>query len=77
MTKQRINNFVFFVIESFFCKYFIIVRFWCIFGERKLTENSVVRNFRTTTKHGAIAGKTQSYEVEKQFIASIEQANKK
>jgi hypothetical protein len=30
-----------------------------IFKEGELDENMVVRNFRTTTQHGAIAGKTQ------------------
>ena len=34
-----------------------------IFNEAELDENMVVRNFRTTTKHGAIAGKTQEKEV--------------
>ena len=34
-----------------------------IFEEGELQENVVVRNFRTTTQHGAIAGKTQSREV--------------
>ncbi|MFH0892480.1 MAG: RhuM family protein [Candidatus Falkowbacteria bacterium] len=34
-----------------------------IFSDRELDENVVVRNFRTTTKHGAIAGKTQTVEV--------------
>lgn len=34
-----------------------------IFKEGELNENMVVRNFRTTTKHGAIAGKTQEREV--------------
>ena len=31
-----------------------------IFKEGELQENMVVRNFRTTTQHGAIIGKTQS-----------------
>ena len=30
-----------------------------IFREGELDENLVVRNFRTTTQHGAIEGKTQ------------------
>lgn len=30
-----------------------------IFNEGELDENMVIRNFRTTTQHGAIAGKTQ------------------
>ena len=30
-----------------------------IFKEGELKENMVVRKFRTTTQHGAIAGKTQ------------------
>jgi hypothetical protein len=34
-----------------------------IFNEGELDENMVVRNFRTTTQHGAIAGKTQEHEV--------------
>jgi len=33
-----------------------------IFEEGELDEKVVVRNFRTTTQHGAIAGKTQSIE---------------
>lgn len=34
-----------------------------IFKEGELNEGVVVRNFRTTTQHGAIAGKTQEVEV--------------
>ena len=34
-----------------------------IFEEGELQENMVVRNFRTTTQHGAIVGKTQSRDV--------------
>src|SRR5690606_18500265 len=34
-----------------------------IFNEGELDENMVVRKFRTTTQHGAIAGKTQQHEV--------------
>ncbi|MGF7138550.1 hypothetical protein FHS86_000844 [Roseimarinus sediminis] len=34
-----------------------------IFKEGELDENRVVRNFRTTTQHGAIPGKTQQHEV--------------
>ncbi|MBL1279718.1 MAG: virulence RhuM family protein [Fluviicola sp.] len=34
-----------------------------LFKEGELQENVVVRKYRTTTKHGAIAGKTQSREV--------------
>ena len=34
-----------------------------IFKEGELDENVVVRKFRTTTQHGAIAGKTQEVEV--------------
>ena len=34
-----------------------------IFEEGELDPNVVVRNFRTTTQHGAIEGKTQSHEV--------------
>ena len=34
-----------------------------IFEEKELEENMVVRNFRTTTQHGAIADKTQSRDV--------------
>jgi hypothetical protein len=34
-----------------------------IFNEGELDENMVVRNFRTTTQHGAIQGKTQEREV--------------
>jgi len=34
-----------------------------IFKEDELQEDMVVRNFRTTTQHGAIAGKTQSRDV--------------
>lgn len=34
-----------------------------IFDERELDEQLVVRKFRTTTRHGAIEGKTQSKEV--------------
>ncbi len=34
-----------------------------IFSSGELTENMVVRKFRTTTQHGAITGKTQSHEV--------------
>ena len=33
-----------------------------IFVEGELDKNVVVRNFRTTTRHGAIKGKTQSKE---------------
>ncbi|MDA3896322.1 MAG: RhuM family protein [Desulfobacteraceae bacterium] len=35
-----------------------------IFNEGELEENVVVRKFRTTTRHGAIEGKTQSREVQ-------------
>ncbi len=35
-----------------------------IFNEGELEENMVVRKFRTTTRHGAIEGKTQSREVQ-------------
>jgi hypothetical protein len=35
-----------------------------IFAESELDEKVVVRNFRTTTQHGAMAGKTQSREVQ-------------
>jgi hypothetical protein len=34
-----------------------------VFKEGELDENMVVRNFRTTTQHGAIPGKTQEHEV--------------
>ncbi|MPM95414.1 hypothetical protein SDC9_142568 [bioreactor metagenome] len=34
-----------------------------VFEEGELNEKVVVRNFRTTTQHGAIAGKTQVVEV--------------
>ena len=34
-----------------------------IFSDGELDENVVVRKFRTTTKHGAIEGKTQTIEV--------------
>src|SRR6056297_2429396 len=34
-----------------------------IFHEGELSENMVVRKFRTTTQHGAIEGKTQSRDV--------------
>ena len=34
-----------------------------VFKEGELDENVVVRNFRTTTQHGAIPGKTQEHEV--------------
>ncbi len=34
-----------------------------IFNEGELDKNMVVRNFRTTTQHGAIPGKTQEHEV--------------
>jgi len=34
-----------------------------IFNEGELNENMVVRKFRTTTQHGAIAGKTQEHEI--------------
>lgn len=34
-----------------------------IFKEGELDENVVVRKFRLTTQHGAIAGKTQQVEV--------------
>jgi hypothetical protein len=34
-----------------------------IFKEGELDEKVVVRKFRTTTQHGAIAGKTQQIEV--------------
>ena len=34
-----------------------------IFEEGELDKNSVVRNYRTTTKHGAIEGKTQTNDV--------------
>ena len=35
-----------------------------IFNEGELDEKAVVRNFRTTTRHGAIEGKTQSKDVQ-------------
>lgn len=35
-----------------------------IFNEGKLTKELVVANFATTTKHGAIKGKTQTKNVE-------------
>jgi hypothetical protein len=35
-----------------------------IFNEGELDENVVVRKFRTTTRHGAMAGKTQSKEIQ-------------
>lgn len=35
-----------------------------IFKEGELDENVVIRKFRTTTRHGAIEGKTQSKEVQ-------------
>jgi hypothetical protein len=35
-----------------------------VFNEGELDENVVVRKFRTTTRHGAIKGKTQSKEVQ-------------
>jgi hypothetical protein len=35
-----------------------------IFKEDELVENVVVRKFRTTARHGAIQGKTQSKEVQ-------------
>lgn len=34
-----------------------------LFKEGELNESMVVRKFRTTTQHGAIAGKTQEAEV--------------
>jgi len=34
-----------------------------VFEEGELQENMVIRNFRTTTQHGAIVGKTQSRDV--------------
>ena len=34
-----------------------------IFEDGELDKNVVVRNFRTTTQHGAIEGKTQSHDV--------------
>ena len=34
-----------------------------IFEEGELDQNVVVRNFRTTTQHGAIEGKTQTHDV--------------
>lgn len=34
-----------------------------VFGEHELTEDVVCRNFRLTTKHGAIEGKTQEKDV--------------
>ena len=34
-----------------------------IFEDKELDETVVVRNFRTTTQHGAIEGKTQSRDV--------------
>ena len=34
-----------------------------VFEEGELEEKVVVRNFRTTTKHGAIEGKTQTKDV--------------
>jgi len=34
-----------------------------IFDEKELNPSVVVRNFRTTTQHGAIEGKTQSHDV--------------
>lgn len=34
-----------------------------IFKEGELDENVVIRKFRTTTQHGAIAGKTQEVEI--------------
>lgn len=38
-----------------------------IFKDDELNENSVVRNFRSTTRHGAIADKTQQIEVNAQM----------
>ena len=35
-----------------------------VFDEGELVKNMVVRKFRTTTKHGAIPGKTQAHQVE-------------
>ncbi len=35
-----------------------------IFKEGELDEDVVVRKFRTTTRHGAMEGKTQSKEVQ-------------
>ncbi len=35
-----------------------------IFSEGELDDTVVVRNFRTTTRHGAIEGKTQSKDVQ-------------
>ncbi len=35
-----------------------------VFNEGELEENVVIRKFRTTTRHGAIEGKTQSKEVQ-------------
>jgi len=35
-----------------------------VFDEGELVKSMVVRNFRTTTKHGAISGKTQTHQVE-------------
>ena len=34
-----------------------------IFEEGELDENVVIRNFRTTTNHGTLEGKTQTHEV--------------
>ena len=34
-----------------------------IFEEGELDKNVVIQNFRTTTNHGALEGKTQTHEV--------------
>ena len=42
-----------------------------IFKEGELDENVVVRNFRLTTRHGAIEGKTQSKDGKRACVSAI------
>ena len=44
--------------EATICEYI-----FCIFKEEELEEKVVCRNFRQTTQHGALEGKTQSKDV--------------
>jgi hypothetical protein len=46
-----------------------------VFSERELEENSVVRNFRITTPHGTIAGKTQEVEVNDSNLLGLNAIN--
>ena len=47
-----------------------------IFESKELDKNSVVRNFRTTAKDGAIAGKTTIEIIHKKALAEYKKFNK-